>query len=581
MKLQDYYIALRLYQKEKKLSDTMSVSLLELSDVLCCSSRNVKLLLKKMAFEGWLKWEPGRGRGKTSTLTFEKDCISSLTELFQTMLDKGELTAAIELLKENLSEDIKEELHQLLNAHFGYQEKESTSTKDVLKIPMTRKLSSLDPALVSVSSESHFVRQVYDTLIQYDEEEKCFKPHLAHEFDITEEGRVITFYLRKGVTFHNGKNMTSKDVDYSFRRLTDPECNSPCRWQTSLVKDVKCLGLYVIRFELKRKTRMFLHFISSLSMAVQPDDGAALVGTGPFSVASKTDDLLILEAYPYYFKERAWLDRIEIWRIPPQSKVSFHYELPELIDERGSDVDFLQVGCNYLTFNLNKKNIVQSRDFRNAVYHLYDIEQMINDLGGNRKLAATSLFPEKSLRHPPERKSLEAAKRYLIRSGYSGEVLTVSFFDMKNSGEDATWLKRRAEEIGLQLALHPFPLLDYYKKEVTAHSDMIIMGEMFENNLVLAFINFFKHQSSFVNRFLAGEDESRINSLVDRLMDEEDEGKQEEYLEEIERDLFENRLLLNSYHTYRKKHFPASLKNVSMNTFGWADFRKLWVKPFL
>jgi MarR-like DNA-binding transcriptional regulator SgrR of sgrS sRNA len=580
MKLQDYYVSLRLYQKENNYTDSIKVTVQELADLLCCTERNIKILLKRMAAEDWLTWKPGKGRGNTSTLTFHKDMRTGLLEIFHQLLQKEDLTGAINLLKENLPDDIKDEFHHLLNTHFGYQEKGPETAKDVLKIPLSRKLSTLDPAFVSVSTESHFARQIFDTLLQYDKNEKVFKAHLAHDYDVSPDGRTITFYLRKGVMFHNGKHMTSKDVLYTFQRLKDQNANSPCQWQTALVLDVRCIGLYAIQFYLKRKTRMFLHFVSSISMAVQPDDEAKMVGTGPFSVSTYRDDVLVLEANTHYFKERAWLDQIEIWQIPGNTKVEMHYELPESVNEKtGGAVDLLQVGSNYITFNLNKDSIVQNWQFRNAIYHLFDIRLMIKERKKEKLLAATSLFPEKSLQNPPDEKSLKQAAVSLQSSGYKGETVKVSFFDMKYSNEDAHWLKNRAEKIGLNLMLHPFPLPDYYKEEVTADSDMIIMGEMFEDNVVLAFINFFKHKASFVNRFLAGEEEESVQRIVDLLMDEEDEEKQKGFMDEIEDYLHEHRLVINSYHTYRKKNFPASLRNVSMNTFGWADFRKIWIKP--
>jgi MarR-like DNA-binding transcriptional regulator SgrR of sgrS sRNA len=580
MKLLDYYVNLRLHQKENGYTDTMRITVQELADVLCCTERNIKILLKRMAAENWLTWKPGRGRGNTSTLTFHHDIRTGILEIFHKMLQKEDMNAAINLLKENLPDDIKEELHHMLNTYFGYHEKGPETAKDVLKIPMTRKLSTLDPAFVSVSSESHFARQIYDTLLQYDENEKRFYAHLAHDYDVSADGRTITFYLRKGVMFHNGKHMTSKDVRYTFQRLKDQNANSPCQWQTALVSDVRCIGPYTIQFFLKRKTRMFLHFVSSISMAVQPKDETELIGTGPFSVTDYREEVLVLEANTHYFKERAWLDRIEIWQIPENSKVDLHYELPASANEQaGEAVDLLQVGCNYITFNFNKDSIVHNWHFRDAIYHLFDIQMMIKELKKDKLLAATSLFPEKSIENPPAEKTIQQAAESLHVSGYNGEILKVSFFDMKYSNEDALWLKKRAESIGLSLMLHPFPLTEYYNEEVTADSDMIIMGEMFENNIVLAFINFFKHKASFVNRFLAGKEGEHVQRIVGLLMDEEDEEKQKKYMDEIEHYLHERRLVLNSYHTYRKKNFPASLKNVSMNTFGWADFRKIWIKP--
>lgn len=106
MKLLEYYVSLRVYQKENEYMDSMRVTVQDLANVLCCTERNVKILLKRMAEENWLTWEPGRGRGNISTLTFHKDMRTGLTEIFNQMLQNDDLTGAINLLKENLPEDI-------------------------------------------------------------------------------------------------------------------------------------------------------------------------------------------------------------------------------------------------------------------------------------------------------------------------------------------------------------------------------------------------------------------------------------------------------------------------------------------
>jgi peptide/nickel transport system substrate-binding protein len=61
---------------------------------------------------------------------------------------------------------------------------------------------------------------MYDTLTRYDDELKV-QPMLAESWEQTNDARQLTLKLRKGVTFHNGRDFTSDDVIYNFNRVTD------------------------------------------------------------------------------------------------------------------------------------------------------------------------------------------------------------------------------------------------------------------------------------------------------------------------------------------------------------------------
>ena len=60
--------------------------------------------------------------------------------------------------------------------------------------------------------------QVYEGLVTYDWDLKP-QPNLAKSWDMTPDGKTITFHLQEGVTFHNGMPFTSADVQYSFMEV--------------------------------------------------------------------------------------------------------------------------------------------------------------------------------------------------------------------------------------------------------------------------------------------------------------------------------------------------------------------------
>jgi ABC-type transport system substrate-binding protein len=68
--------------------------------------------------------------------------------------------------------------------------------------------------------------QIYDGLVKLDKN-LYIVPCLAEYWEISPDHKKYTFYLRKGVKFHNGKELTAEDVKFSFERILDRETNSP------------------------------------------------------------------------------------------------------------------------------------------------------------------------------------------------------------------------------------------------------------------------------------------------------------------------------------------------------------------
>lgn len=84
----------------------------------------------------------------------------------------------------------------------------------------------LDPA--QPDSFIFLSQQLYDGLVRLDKNLKI-APSLADYWMISSDGKTYTFFLRKGVRFHHGEELTSADVKFSLERLLDTEVDSPYR----------------------------------------------------------------------------------------------------------------------------------------------------------------------------------------------------------------------------------------------------------------------------------------------------------------------------------------------------------------
>ena len=95
-------------------------------------------------------------------------------------------------------------------------------------------IASLDPAFAKNQSIMWAVHQLYNTLVEIDSSLHIV-PSLAYRWDISEDKKTYTFYLRTDVVFHDdacfengkGRKLIAGDVEYSFKRILDKEVASP------------------------------------------------------------------------------------------------------------------------------------------------------------------------------------------------------------------------------------------------------------------------------------------------------------------------------------------------------------------
>jgi peptide/nickel transport system substrate-binding protein len=80
---------------------------------------------------------------------------------------------------------------------------------------------SMDPADMHSGDDAYHIFAVYNRLVDIDDNFNVL-PELATEWSVSEDGKTWTFKLREGVKFHSGKDFTSADVVYTFKRLLDP-----------------------------------------------------------------------------------------------------------------------------------------------------------------------------------------------------------------------------------------------------------------------------------------------------------------------------------------------------------------------
>ena len=138
----------------------------------------------------------------------------------------------------------------------------------------------LDPAVGSdFSSSSSFVN-LYDSLV-YPTPEGGVIPHVAERWETSEDSLTWTFYLRKGVKFHDGTELTAEDVAFSMERLLAIGEGYAYLFQDR-VKQIEVIDDYTIRFQMNQPYGPFLTAIVRLYILNKESVMANIKTPGPY-----------------------------------------------------------------------------------------------------------------------------------------------------------------------------------------------------------------------------------------------------------------------------------------------------------
>ena len=160
----------------------------------------------------------------------------------------------------------------------------------VLEVATDASPVGLDPHVATAFSTSLVNGNIYEGLTSIDKDLRVV-PAVAESWSVSADGKVYTFKIRKGGTFHNGKPITAADVVYSFERLLKKETGSPYASRFTLVKSVSTVADDVV-VELTDPSAPFLSQL--IVLAIVPANHGDLQreanGTGPFKLTQWVPD---------------------------------------------------------------------------------------------------------------------------------------------------------------------------------------------------------------------------------------------------------------------------------------------------
>ncbi|MEC2549516.1 ABC transporter substrate-binding protein [Bacillus cereus] len=571
----DQYIELWIaYGKGKKEGERLEVTVQNISGTLFCTERNSKLIIKKLDELNWIKWFPGRGRGNRSKLIFQKHPMSLILDRGKEIMKKGDVKSGSIFVERYSSHfpSVKGEYHSWVDSIFGHKvEMTSEGRRDVLRLQVQMNLDiTLDPVYATMRSECHMVKHIFDTLVYVDGNTNIIEPRLAFHWEYNDAEKIWTFYLRKGVHFHNGKQLTAHDVIYSLNRFIKLENNAHA-WMLQHVESIRSVDDYVFEIQLHTENRMFLHMLSAEQCSiVNEDEAGGLIGTGPFQLYKSNENLFILEGHPLYFRERPFLDRVELWNVEQgvgtyDVLVKAQYKDKE---KHNKELSRLESNVTYITCNLTKEGPMQDELFRKALYNIIHGYTIVQELGRERGEVAKKLI----LAGESIVEIEEDVESLIKRSTYHNEVLQLYTFTGRDHVEDAQWIQKECAKYGIRVENNFLDIEELLEVSTIQKADMMhdsaTISERIEDSLLYMFLT--------KNSFIHGQSSMDFHEKLSPYFRQEELEKRVALLRDIEDTLLRQIHIIPLYRNKQEVSTHEKVQNIMINSQGWIDFYNIW-----
>lgn len=343
-------------------------------------------------------------------------------------------------------------------------------------------------------SASHISRSmlfgVYEQLVTVDENTNVV-PMLAESWTVSPDGLTYTFKLRKGVLFHNGKEMTSADVKASLERFAKV---SPDRITMAPVASIDATGPYEVVIKLKEQAPSFLDRLASPATptSIIPAEEAAKdlnktgnIGTGPYQLVEWVPDShLTLKRFDKYVpntgfpgptglggRKTAHFDTITFKIMTEASarvaalesgEVQLAEDIPVPAAKRLADNKAIKI-YTLKSFNmpvLFVNNALPPTDnvkLRRAIQAALDMDEiMAAATDGLFELDHSWLWPGNPFYAETGKSlyninNLDAAKKLLAESGYKGEPIIFNISNISFHAKIGTVVVEQLKALGLNV----------------------------------------------------------------------------------------------------------------------------------
>lgn len=390
--------------------------------------------------------------------------------------------------------------------------------QNVFRYSIVQKPSTLDPAKVQDGNTIDLIQQVFEGLVAWSEQNVPVG-NLAEKWEISADGTVYTFHIKKGVKFDSGRELKAEDFKYSMERACDPALKSPVAGsylddivgvkdviagKAQEISGIKAVDDYTLEIKIDKPRAYFLGKLTyPTSFVVDKDVAkkgteitsveAMKAGTGPYIPESyEAEQVFVLTANKAYHGGVPKIDKIERPVIVDAASriAKFRSGEVDLIQLPRQDIPgvesdeklkaqlkfYNRPAIWYVSFNTQLVPVLKDPRVRRALGMAINRKRIVDEIMGGFNQMANCILPpgvdgaRENLPGIPF--DVEGAKKLLKEAGVEGKIPA---FDMYFRSEEADYRivaeavqAELKQNLGLTVNLKPMQsaaYLDRYNKK--------------------------------------------------------------------------------------------------------------------
>ncbi|MFK4784973.1 ABC transporter substrate-binding protein [Fusobacterium sp. MFO224] len=424
---------------------------------------------------------------------------------------------------------------------FMEEVRNENEVKKELNIIQSIKIQTLDPIKMRDQYSERAVKLIYDTLFNIEDGKVI--PYLVKDYKWQDE-RTLFIELKDGVVFHNGEELSSNDVKFTFERFSE---EGALKDTFEEIRNIKIINNKKLIMKLEEEDTMFLKKLTYVSGSIVKKTKNGITGSGRFYPSVFNNGQVLLKRYLNYFRGKSIVNKIRFTH-----EINDKKKMTSLFDE-GSDVAF-DVSEN--TFNeakkegiipddvlVRKNNLMESsvlrfgnknkeiytRKNRKLIEKMIDREDISRKITGTKDNMATTYFPT-SLFDVSFSRTENNFDEKVIKSELKKGTLNkeINLMILNNMLDMANIIKRQFAEYGIKVNILPHNLDSYAMKIQTGDYDVALYNMVYKDDYILLNI-----RSILLNDIKDVDLYNAIDPFLKIAMEEKDKIKRDKIFDKI------------------------------------------------
>ncbi len=463
--------------------------------------------------------------------------------------------------------------------------------------------TNLDPRVGIDGYSERIDELLFDALLTRDEHFNV-QPGLAERWEIPDPLTYV-FHLHRGVRFHDGRPLTSRDVKWTFDSLLQGKIRSTKTSAYRYIDRIEAPDDLTVIFHLKEPYSTLLWNLSEGAIGIVPygaldEMTRRPIGSGPFKfVSAEQDKEVIVERNDDYWGTKARLERVRFTVVPdattralelrkgsvdlainavtPDTVVALERE-PKLQIERGPGTI-----VSYIAFN-TRDPLLHDVRVRQAIACAINRGPVLQYLWRGLAQPASNVLPEQSWAYDPNATGFEydpeKAKQILDAAGYPMQNGVRFHLTLKTSTEESTRLmaavlQQQLRDVGIALDIRTYEFATFLA-DVTSGAFQIYSLRWIGGNEDPDIFDTAFQSRNFppVGRNRGFYSNPRVDSLIDEARRETDQSIRKRLYAQLEEILAHDVPSVNLFYVDNVLVHARRVRDVSLNPSGNYDFLK-------